>query len=156
MIILLLEGQTMNRIPVRWNHFPIIFVIHLAYLVWTLVHGIYEIGYPDLEPQGNDDDDYFIYDVVDWTGNPKTTGALALIIQLGIVPILYGILWLISLPCRRYQKKTKGTKKTKKEGNSSDDQTSVYTRITDDSTILSSETSPSRKAGRLGQALQEV
>lgn len=153
MAVLLLEGQVMNRIPVRWNHFPIIFGLHLVYLIWTLVHGIYEIGGPDHGQERSDNDDYFLYDVVDWTGNPKTTGTLALIIQLGIVPTLYGIMWLMSLPCRRYKRKSK---KTKNGSNPTDDQTSVYTRITDDSTILSSDTSPSRKSRRLEQALADV
>jgi hypothetical protein len=140
MMVLLVEGQTMNRIPVRWNHFLFVFMVHFVYLIWTLVYGMYAIGSPDL------------YDVVDWTGNPKSTFILAAITQLGIVPLVYGVLWLISLPCRRYKNPPKQKQDKSKPGGTVGDQGcdeeqqqqeagSGYTRLTDDSsTILSSET----------------
>jgi hypothetical protein len=147
--VLLLEGQTMNRIPIRWNHFVFVFVFHFIYLVWaTLVHGTYEIGNPDRRGPVA----VYSYDVVDWTGNPPATLSLALIVQLGIVPILYGILFVISLPCRRYRKQSKRKKQQRQtaskpvdglggggeRGRGADDappqeQQLVYTRLSDDS-----------------------
>jgi hypothetical protein len=149
LLVLLLEGQTMNRIPIRWNHFPFVFAFHFIYLVWaTLVHGTYEIGNPDRRGPVA----VYSYDVVDWTGNPPATLSLALIVQLGIVPILYGILFVISLPCRRYRKQSKRKKQQRQtaskpvdglggggaRGRGTDDappqeEQLVYTRLSDDS-----------------------
>jgi hypothetical protein len=126
-------------------------------LVWALVHGIYEISSPDGKLSTGEEgmDQSFYNDVAAMTsGNPKATGTFAVIIQLGIVPFLYGILWLISLPCRRYKRSSKRTKQKSKT--SGEEYETVYTRVTDDGTMPPSDIDVSKKVNDGVQLSSEV
>jgi hypothetical protein len=110
LLLLLLEGLVINRIPIRLRHFGLIFVYLILYLIWTVVHALLEIGVP-----GNEGDDDRIYTALQWKEDPLSTAQVAAQFLLILAPIAFLLVYglsLYSFPCgcdgahRRYVDKT--------------------------------------------------
>jgi len=119
-LLLLLEGQVLNRIPIRFSHLVWSQIFTILYMIWTMFHSITDIGNPDADPEvaittmmlgvsfsGATYDDYRdmpIYSFLDWN-DPEKKGwsAFGCAMAIGVVaPIIFIILYLLSWPYRRY------------------------------------------------------
>lgn len=91
MILVLLEGRFINRIPVRQKHllFPMIF-IHL-FILWTVLHDFAGLGNPYVE------DSDAIYDALDWKENWKEAAVTSAVLAFGVTPLLFLNIWLLSI-----------------------------------------------------------
>ena len=102
MVLILLEGLVVNRVPLRLRHSIVLAVYMAMYLIWTFVHAYLDIG----DPTSNDDD--AIYgDVLQWKNDPWMTTGVALLVILFLAPFSFFIVYGLSLPCgcclhRRY------------------------------------------------------
>mmetsp|Transcript_21974 Transcript_21974/g.32456 ORF Transcript_21974/g.32456 Transcript_21974/m.32456 type:complete len:430 (+) Transcript_21974:59-1348(+) len=119
-LLLLIEGQLINRIPIRFSHLPWSQLAFVVYMIWSMIHYNTDIGNPDLNPTqqvdvarttsskafGDPTKDYRdlpIYSWLDWSIEERGNTALYCGVILGaIVPVCFLILYLISWPCRRY------------------------------------------------------
>jgi hypothetical protein len=97
MILVLIEGLAINRIPLRLRHFGLLVLYMMAYLVWTLIHAFTMIG----DPTSQDDDS--IYEgVLDWKSDPLTTAGYAALFIFGLAPVSFLLVYgmsLYSFPC---------------------------------------------------------
>lgn len=92
LLVLLLEGFVVNRIPIRrffWWGTGLPF--GLAYGLWTWIHSGTDIGNP------NEPDSDLLYDRLDWEDEWGKTLAIVLVSVLIIAPILQSILFCLSL-----------------------------------------------------------
>ena len=96
MLLVLLTGLVANRMPVRMSHFIFPFGVDLVYVLWTFVHDRLSLG----NGETSSDDDA-IYDVIDWVDNFEETATLSAFALFVVSPILWALLYLLSLPGRR-------------------------------------------------------
>jgi len=95
--LLVVEGQLMNRIPMRMSHLTISELGLLGYVVWTLLHYASGMGNPD---QPNEDG---IYWFLNW--GPSTlsrTCAGIAVTMLVVLPAIWIVFYVASWPFRRY------------------------------------------------------
>jgi len=98
LLLLLVEGQVINRIPLRFAHLVFMEFGFLWYLGWSAIHHFLDIGNPD------DSSTDSIYWFLNWS-DPQEVNHTALgcaITMLGVLPVMFVVLHLLSLPCRRY------------------------------------------------------
>ena len=98
LILTIVDGMWVNRIPLRWQHWYGILIVDVAYVGWTLVHGyVLNVGNPDEQdndPQTNDDAIYA--DVMEWNNDWKTALFYSCINCFVLSPIIYILLWCLS------------------------------------------------------------
>ena len=103
-IIVLMEGLFVDRTPVRIHHLRYPMFLLILYLIWTLVHGLLtDIGNPNNNggDQTEEDDDA-IYPVLNWEERPESAAVTALITGFVLIPLFFMIIYVLSLPMRRY------------------------------------------------------
>ncbi|CAB9516478.1 expressed unknown protein [Seminavis robusta] len=97
MILVLLEGLFINRIPLRVRHYGLLALYMMAYLIWTFVHAWFLIGDPTSE-----DDDAIYEGVLEWNKDPLTTAGYAALFFFGLAPVSFVLVYVCSLytvPC---------------------------------------------------------
>ena len=71
MIICLVEGLIVNRVPLRIKQLIFPFTIAVLYLIWTLIHDfLLHVGNPSINNTDGDDD--AIYKSLSWKNRPRT------------------------------------------------------------------------------------
>ncbi|CAJ1927213.1 unnamed protein product [Cylindrotheca closterium] len=98
LVIVLLQGLFVDRVPLRIKHnlfgtAP----IALAYNIWLAIQNLAVKYNPN-----QDDDDDALYDAVKWRENPTGAIILTIIVLFVAIPFFTMLLWLLSLPGRRY------------------------------------------------------
>ena len=97
-LAVLVEGLVANRIPVRLRHFWFVCILYALYLVWTLFHSLlFDIGNPDISDEDLETNDDAIYSVLDWVDRPEETGIRAALILGAASPILFLVIWGLSM-----------------------------------------------------------
>jgi MFS family permease len=98
LIMVLIDGLIINRIPLRIKHMLLTTLLAALYLTWSVIQNVVWRYNPV-----HDDDDDALYDVMKW--REETTSAIILIaiILLGAIPLLTSLLWFVSLPGRHYE-----------------------------------------------------
>lgn len=97
LLLVLLEGLIVNRIPVRIHHLRYTISFLILYTIWTLIHGLLtDIGNP------NEEDDA-IYSVLNWKESPQQTTFIAVLAIFVLTPLLFFGIYLLSWPFRRYE-----------------------------------------------------
>jgi len=101
LMMLIAEGQFVNRIPLRWSHLTIAELGFAGYIAWTMMHDATTLGNPDL-PDGSDDDS--IYSFLNWKNPDKLQESSlgSFITMFIIVPAVWFVYYVLSWPCRRY------------------------------------------------------
>jgi len=89
-VLLLIDGNLIARIPVRIKHIVVIEIYSISYLIWTVIHAFSGIG------NGSEDGD-LLYDVIDWKDKPIATLITCVIIVVVVIPIIFMVLWFLSL-----------------------------------------------------------
>ncbi|CAJ1927104.1 unnamed protein product [Cylindrotheca closterium] len=97
MLIVLLQGFVVDRVPVRIKHMIFTFFIGCLMCGWLAIQNV-ALKYNPMQ----DDDDDALYDVMKWRENPTGAAILSVAILFGAIPLFTSLLWLISLPKRRY------------------------------------------------------
>jgi len=90
MVLILVDGVVMRRIPVRAKHYMVVFVWETAFIVWTGIHAATNIGNP-LE-----DEKDAIYSIFSWKNDPVRTSVIAAINLFIVSPLLFWFLWALS------------------------------------------------------------
>jgi len=86
--VIAVDGMLVNRIPLRLQHWYALLVVDMAYMVWTVIHGLLtDVGNP------NRKDDDIIYGVNNWKDYWKMSLFWACIVCFVVRPIMYVLLW---------------------------------------------------------------
>ena len=97
LLLMIIDGMFVNRIPLRWQHWYVVLLINIAYVGWTLIHAfLLDVGNPyneDNDPETNDD---AIYDVVVWKDDWKAALTYSCINCFVLSPLLYLVLWCLT------------------------------------------------------------
>jgi len=101
LVLVLVDGMILSRVPVRLKHLSVTLVFALLYSIWTILQNIVLQQGP--EDSTNDDD--ALYDVLKWRKTPLAASMLCVTILALLFPLLYLLGWLLSLPRRRYLSK---------------------------------------------------
>lgn len=96
-LFLLIDGNIIGRIPVRWKHFVVAEFMNILYVIWNIIHSLQDIG---IEERGNNLGQP-LYDVLNWQDYPKSSTIMTLIVLFGLFPGLYLILWILSYVSNR-------------------------------------------------------
>jgi hypothetical protein len=100
----LIDGFGINAIPVRLRHYlELVVPFALSYILWSYLHGAFDIGNPDENDEDPETNDDLIYDVLDWQNKPKATALTTVILVFFLSPILQIVIWVISGYRRRYK-----------------------------------------------------
>lgn len=99
MILLLIDGFVLSRIPLRLKQFVFFESFSLLYFLWNIVHAYSGIGNPY---NGVSQDDDAIYESLDWNTDPTMAIAVSVMALFVANPIIFGICWWLSrlLPMR--------------------------------------------------------
>lgn len=113
MIICLVEGLVVNRIPLRIQQIVFPMIIAVLYLTWTLIHALLlNVGNPNVN--GTDGDDDAIYQSISWKRRPVAALMIATLTVVVVVPFLFMVTYVLSLPMRRYIQKADGQVSTRR------------------------------------------
>jgi hypothetical protein len=107
LLAIALDGHVLNRTPIRVKQIAFVYLIAIAYTIWTLIHGLAtNIGNPDHVNTGADDD--AIYGIINWSARPLTTFITVAIVYVVVAPLFFAICWGLSIGVpRRYLSKEK-------------------------------------------------
>lgn len=101
LLLILIDGMLVNRIPMRLQHYYGILMVDVTYIAWTLIHSfVTDIGNPDKndnDPTTNDDAIYS--NVLEWNNDWKTSLFWACIVCFIFGPLAYLVLWCLSTGC---------------------------------------------------------
>jgi len=97
LIILLLQGLLLDRVPIRLKHSAFIGIFFVLYKAWLVIQN----NVIEYNPFDDDDDDA-LYDAFGWKKDVGTAVSNTLITAFLIVPFFIILLWGLSLPGRRY------------------------------------------------------
>ena len=94
-VLLMMEGLILNRIPIRACHLVYPFRLVTLYIIWTVLYEYFEIGYM-IEPNA-DEGSTNLYPYFSWKDDPGMAAAICATTLLVILPVLFTMIWLISL-----------------------------------------------------------
>ena len=97
MIITLLHGFLVDRVPVRIKHFLFTFLAGCLFCGWLAIQNVV-LKYNPMD----DDDDDALYDILKWRENTTSAIILSVAVLFGGFPFFTILLWLLSLPGRLY------------------------------------------------------
>jgi FAR-17a/AIG1-like protein len=107
LLLVVIDGLVINRIPIRIKHFLFCCLYYLFYILWSIVHSFTAIENPDTEDNSShnaaddtntDADTTSIYAALDWDGDDITTTIITVVLALGVAsPILFMLLWFLAL-----------------------------------------------------------
>mmetsp|Transcript_9243 Transcript_9243/g.14215 ORF Transcript_9243/g.14215 Transcript_9243/m.14215 type:complete len:328 (+) Transcript_9243:51-1034(+) len=105
LLLLLVEGQVLNRIPIRWSHLIWSELVLCAYIGWTFIHDMFtEIGNPEIVSDSSTNSHEPIYGFLNWSASDNSLQIVVqcIIALTGVAPAVFVVLYCISWPCRRY------------------------------------------------------
>ena len=97
-----IDGFVFSRIPLRWMHLWLNWILTAIYLGWTIVHNLLEIGNPNENDNDEETNDDAIYSRLSWREDDREGSAtLSGLVLLLVTPVLFGLLRTISVynPC---------------------------------------------------------
>lgn len=97
LILVMVDGFIINRIPIRLKQVVFIYAYSMAYLVWTLIHFAADLGNPEVTDTDPDTNDDALYGVLSWRDNPVGAVILCLILILVGLPLIFILTWALSL-----------------------------------------------------------
>jgi hypothetical protein len=118
LLLVIIDGLVINRIPIRIKHFWFCSLYYLLYIVWSIIHSFTGIENPDTasdsssssnsntntntNTNANDDADAdvttSIYAALDWDGDDVAGTIITVVLALGVAsPILFLLLWFLAL-----------------------------------------------------------
>jgi hypothetical protein len=108
MVLVLIDGLVVNRVPVRLKHMIVTVCLALLYISWSVIQNtVYQYN-----PVNDDEaDDDAIYDVLKWRTNTAKAVIISSMVVFVILPLFSTIVWGFSLGHRRY----KPTEETEEE-----------------------------------------
>ena len=99
--LVLLDGFLVSKIPVRLMHYWICFFFGILFLCWSLIQAFLPVDNPYKDGDANGGDES-LYDVLDWNNDPVPSAGLSVLLLLIAFPVIQILLWMMSLPGRRY------------------------------------------------------
>lgn len=97
MILVMMDGFVVNRIPIRLKQIVFVYAYALAYLGWTLIHFGADLGNPETTDNDPDTNDDALYGVISWRDNAGGAVILCLILMLVVIPLMFIFIWGLSL-----------------------------------------------------------
>jgi hypothetical protein len=97
LLMVLIDGLLINRIPLRINHMLLTTLLAVLYLIWSVIQNVVWKYNPV-----HDDDDDALYDVLKWREETTSAIILSVIIVFVAIPLFTSLLWCVSLPGRHY------------------------------------------------------
>lgn len=99
--LLIVEGQVLNRIPMRWAHLTIAELGFLSYLIWSLIHFASGMGNPDVTEGTEGSDSIYVF--LNWDdAHLNETAAGCGITMMIVLPAIWFVFYVLSWPFRRY------------------------------------------------------
>lgn len=92
----MIDGFALHHIPIRMKQGIFSWLFLFVYMIWSVIHAFSGVGNPLYYniPDRNDD---VIYEALDWKEAPASTGITAAVLFLVVIPILFLIVFGISL-----------------------------------------------------------
>merc|ERR1712232_1166195 len=96
-VLLVIDGVLVSKIPVRLRHLLYVMLTTVIYSIWAIIHSLTDIGIVSGENNVGDP----LYNSLDWQGSPVAALIVNLFAVLVLVPVMFMLLWLMSLysPC---------------------------------------------------------
>lgn len=90
-----MDGFVLHRIPIRMKQSIFSWLFLFVYMIWSVIHAFSGIGNPLYYNTDRNDD--VIYEALDWKEEPESTGTTAAVLFIIVIPILFCIVFGISL-----------------------------------------------------------
>jgi hypothetical protein len=98
LLLVLIDGFFVNRIPMRWMHwYGMVLPFDALYIIWSVIHSYTDIGNPD--NQDNDpttNDDAIYQDVLEWQDDWRKALFWSVMTMFVLGPAVFLFLWLVS------------------------------------------------------------
>lgn len=98
--IVALEGNCLNKIPVRWNHYILAAVMGLLFVLWSVLQSLLPVTNPFQEDPEETGD--YLYPVLNWDEDLVGAIVVSVVVIMILFPLLTLFFWGISLWHRRY------------------------------------------------------
>jgi hypothetical protein len=99
MAIVLIEGNFVNRVPVRLKHTILPVLLGIVYVIWSIIHTTVVENNPDTD----DEEDDALYSVLRWRNETVFASIIAVMVCFILIPAVTSLVWVMSLPNRCYQ-----------------------------------------------------
>eukprot|EP00567_Pseudictyota_dubia_P014040 CAMPEP_0197433350 /NCGR_PEP_ID=MMETSP1175-20131217/1253_1 /TAXON_ID=1003142 /ORGANISM="Triceratium dubium, Strain CCMP147" /LENGTH=314 /DNA_ID=CAMNT_0042961701 /DNA_START=193 /DNA_END=1137 /DNA_ORIENTATION=+ len=93
----LFDGNVVAMIPLRLKQIIFTELVAVAYVIWSVIHAFTGIGdgsWPEEDPE---EEDFALYDVLDWRENPGKATIVSLVVIIVVVPLIYLLCWSLSM-----------------------------------------------------------
>lgn len=95
-LLLIVDGVLLNRTPVRFRQCIAVTVYTLTYTLFTVLHGLTNMGNPKRHDNDPETDDDALYTVVSWNHRPVQAIIFSIILVLLGPPLMFTITWSLS------------------------------------------------------------
>ena len=102
MILIMLDGFVINRIPIRANHVVGPLLFSFGFIVWSVIENVFCRCNPD-ERDSEDDDANPLYPVLNWRKDVATAVLYSAVVLFVLVPIFHLLIWRVSYFGRKYK-----------------------------------------------------
>lgn len=87
MILVLIDGFVLSRIPIRMKQLIFIEVLAILFILWTVIHAYSGIGNPYKDDGSRDDD--ALYESLRWKTNTSGTAILSVLVVFVLSPLVF-------------------------------------------------------------------
>ena len=98
-VLCLVDGQVVNRVPIRLKHYGILLIFGLLFIAWTLMQAFTPIDNPWKDEE---DDSESLYSLLDWVNQPGQAALISFLSYFCAAPLFLLMFWRLSLVGRRY------------------------------------------------------
>jgi len=97
--LVLIDGNIVSKIPIRFKHIVLVESAGLLLVVWTLINDLVGIGDGrwDGEDANQNNKDDALYSVLDWSDSPGKAAIISVVVLLVVVPLVFFLCWSLSL-----------------------------------------------------------
>ncbi len=95
--IVVFDGFLIHRFSVRFKQIALVYCVQLPYLAFTGIHAVSGVGNPTTSDNDPETDDDAVYSSLNWNQRPQGSAILATFLIFVLVPILYLLIWSVSI-----------------------------------------------------------
>lgn len=97
-LCIFLDGVALGVIPIRMKQILFLYVLAIAFLVWSVIHDFSGIGDGNWEFEDpNDPAEDSLYKILSWSTDPKRAAITCVLVLFVYCPVVYLITWTLSV-----------------------------------------------------------
>lgn len=100
LVIVVVEGNWINKVPVRLKHYILPNICGILYVVWSVLQSLLPVTNPNQDDPSETGD--YLYSILNWDDDLTGAIVVSVVVIFGVFPLFTLFVWGISLWHRRY------------------------------------------------------